>query len=119
MQIFKQISQICLPMRNIPIVMHKSHLLSRNPLRKNVVKCHFSVQSKTILDLQKDQAMYVCNFTDNLLFLGDNGLHTGPQSCYIRRPRPVSSIQLNSAQFSSIQLNLAQFGSIQFSSEFR
>ena len=30
--------------------------------------------------------MYVCNFIDNLLFLGDNGLHTGPQSCYMRRP---------------------------------
>ena len=30
--------------------------------------------------------VYVYNFIDNLLFLGDNGLHTGPQSCYIRRP---------------------------------
>ena len=30
--------------------------------------------------------MYVCDFIDNLLFLGDNGLHTGPQSYYMRRP---------------------------------
>ena len=28
----------------------------------------------------------LCSFIDNLLFLGDNGLRTGPQSCYMRRP---------------------------------